>query len=223
MFPHQNIHKYTWTTPDGNINNQIDHVLIDRRWHSSILDVRSFRGADCDTDHYLVVAKVRERLSARKQAAQNTDVEIFNLKKLSEMEVRKQFQIEISNRFEALENLNDSEDVNRAWENITENIKFSAKETQGLYTQKQHKPWFDEECSQVLGQRKQAKMQWLQNPNQSGLDNLNGTRQEASRHFRNKKREYLKAKINELEINSKNKNIRELYRGINDFKKGYQP
>jgi bifunctional DNA-binding transcriptional regulator/antitoxin component of YhaV-PrlF toxin-antitoxin module len=67
-----------------------------------------------------VVAKVRERLSARKQAAQKTDVERFNLKKLSEMEVRRQFQIEISNRFEALENLNDSEDVNRAWENIRE-------------------------------------------------------------------------------------------------------
>jgi endonuclease/exonuclease/phosphatase family metal-dependent hydrolase len=62
MFPHRNIHKYTCTSPDGKTNNQIDHVLIDRRWHSSILDVRSFRGADCDTDHYLVVAEVRERL-----------------------------------------------------------------------------------------------------------------------------------------------------------------
>jgi hypothetical protein len=62
MFPLRNIHKYTWTSPDGKIDNQIDHVLIDRRWQSSILDVRSFRGADCDTDHYLVVAKVRERL-----------------------------------------------------------------------------------------------------------------------------------------------------------------
>jgi hypothetical protein len=41
--------------------------LIDRRWHSSIPDVQSFRGADCDTDHYLVVAKVRERLAVRKE------------------------------------------------------------------------------------------------------------------------------------------------------------
>jgi hypothetical protein len=66
-------------------------------------------------------------------------------------------------------------------------------------------------------------MQWLQNPNQSNLDNLNNARQEASRYFRNRKRQYLKTKINELETNNKNKNIRELYVGINDFKKGYQP
>ena len=39
----------------------------------------------------------------------------------------------------------------------------------------------------------------------------------------NKKKEYLKAKIDELETNSKIKNIRDLYRGINDFKEGYQP
>jgi hypothetical protein len=122
-----------------------------------------------------------------------------------------------------LENLNDSEDINRAWENIRANIKISAKETLGLYREKQHKPWFDEECSQVLDQRKQAKKQWLQNPNQSNSDNLKNAKQEASRHFKNKKREYLKAKINELEINSKNKNTRELFRGISDFKKGYQP
>jgi hypothetical protein len=71
-------------------------------------------------------AKVKERLSAMKQEAQKTDVGRFNFKKLSEREVRKQFQTEISNRFEVLENLNDSENINRTWENVRENIKFSA-------------------------------------------------------------------------------------------------
>jgi hypothetical protein len=66
-------------------------------------------------------------------------------------------------------------------------------------------------------------MQWLQNSHQSNVDNLNNVRREASRHFRNKKKEYLKAKINDLKTNSKNKNIRDLYRGISDFKNGYQP
>jgi endonuclease/exonuclease/phosphatase family metal-dependent hydrolase len=64
MFPHCSTHKYTWTSPDGKTHNQIDHILIDSRRHSSILDVRSFRGADCDSDHYLVVAKVRARLDS---------------------------------------------------------------------------------------------------------------------------------------------------------------
>ena len=61
MFPHRNIHKYTWTSPEVKTHNQIDHVLISRRWHSSVLDVRSFRGADCDTDKYLVIVRFRER------------------------------------------------------------------------------------------------------------------------------------------------------------------
>ncbi|PNF24160.1 hypothetical protein B7P43_G00585, partial [Cryptotermes secundus] len=115
IFPHLNIHQFIWTSPDGKIHNQTDHIVIDRRRHSSILDVRSFRAADCVTDHYLVVAKVRERLAVSKQ------------------------------------------------------------------------------------------------------------RRKTSRHFRNKKREYLKDKIDELAVNSKNKNIRDPYRGINDFKMGYQP
>jgi hypothetical protein len=47
------------------MHNEIDHILIDRRWHSSILDVQSFRAADCGTDHYLMVEKFRERLAVR--------------------------------------------------------------------------------------------------------------------------------------------------------------
>jgi hypothetical protein len=82
---------------------------------------------------------------------------------------------------------------NRACVTIRENITISAKESLSCYELKEQKPWFNEACSKLLDQRKQAKLLWLQDPSE-----ING--------------EYLKDKINELVTNSKNKNIRGLYR-----------
>jgi hypothetical protein len=67
-------------------------------------------------------------------------------------------------------------------------------------------------------------LQWLRDPSEINRDYLNNTRRkrEANRNFRNKKTEYPKGKINELATNSKRKNIRDLYRRINEFKRGYQ-
>jgi hypothetical protein len=87
---------------------------------------------------------------------------------------------------------------------------------------RKHKPWFDKGCSELLDKRKQAKLQWLQDPSEINGDNLNNVRREAGRYFRNKNREYLKDKIDELASTSKKKNIRDLYRGVNQFKSGYK-
>ncbi|PNF37363.1 hypothetical protein B7P43_G17726, partial [Cryptotermes secundus] len=75
------------------------------------------------------------------------------------------------------------------------------KESLGYYELKKHKPWFNEGCNG---------------------DNLNNIRCETSKHFRNTKTDYQKDKTDELAMNSKNKNIRDLYRGINNFERGYQ-
>ena len=69
---------------------------------------------------------MRERLAVNIKAAQKFEGERFNLRKLNELEVKERYQIEITNRFAALENLDVDEDVNMAWENIKENIKTSA-------------------------------------------------------------------------------------------------
>ena len=102
-----------------------------------------------------------------------------------------------------------------------ENVKTSDKESLYLRELTQHKPWFDEEYLQFLDDMKQAKLQLVRDPSQRNLDNLNIERCKACRHFRNKQKAYPKAKIEDLETNSKIKNIRDLYRGINDFKKDY--
>jgi len=79
-----------------------------------------FQGADYDTDHYLVVAIVGERLAVSKPAAHKFHGERFNFRKINEMEFRKQCQSEILNRFAALENIRADEDINRTLENIKE-------------------------------------------------------------------------------------------------------
>lgn len=66
-FLHKNIHKTTWKSLDGITTNQVDHLFIQKRFRSRIKDIRIFRGADCDTDHFLVVAKFELKLQSRKQ------------------------------------------------------------------------------------------------------------------------------------------------------------
>jgi len=78
------------------------------------------------------------------------DVDRFILRKINELEVRKQYQFDITNSFAVFENLSDSKYINRAWENIKEKVNTSAKKSLYLYGLKQHKPLFDEEC---LGQK----------------------------------------------------------------------
>jgi hypothetical protein len=125
--------------------------------------------------------------------------------------------------FAAFENLGNDVDMSIAWESLRENIKISAKESLGYYKLKQHKPWFDEGCSKLLDQSIQAKLKWFQEPSQINEDNLNIVRRKVRRNTRNKKRECLKYKINELLTHSKNRNIRDLYMCVNEFKQDYQP
>jgi hypothetical protein len=69
-------------------------------------------------------------------------------------------------------------------------------ESLGYFEVKKHKPWFDEGCSKLVDQRKQAKLQWLQDPNEINGDNLKIVRREASKYFRNKKKNAISERQN---------------------------
>jgi hypothetical protein len=114
-------------------------------------------------------------------------MERFNLKKLSKVAGKDKYCVAASNRFAALEYLEAETEINSAWKMIIENINIAATEILEYYTLRKHTQWLDAGCSKLLDQRKQAKMQWLQDLHEINWDNLHNIRYEASRHLGNRK------------------------------------
>jgi hypothetical protein len=83
----------------------------------------------------------------------------------------------------AIENFDESVDINSAWESIRESIKTSVKESLEYHKLKHNKPWFDDKCSKLIDQHKQAELQWLQNPSHISGDNLQNLRCETSENI----------------------------------------
>ena len=100
IFEHKNIHKVTWCSPDGHTQNQIDHIIINKRWRGCLQRVRARRGADVGSDHVLTVAKVKLKL--RRVAKKDQRAPPLDVRKLKDPNVRRTYQTEIKNRFAVL-------------------------------------------------------------------------------------------------------------------------
>jgi hypothetical protein len=95
LFPHEDIHKATWVAPNHRTFNQIDRVAISKKWRRSLLDVRSYRGADVANDHHLVVAHLRLKLADKKTSSQRVTRKKFNTEKFNHGEIKKKFEEEL--------------------------------------------------------------------------------------------------------------------------------
>lgn len=142
-YQHKDIHKDTWKTPGGEITNQIDHVLVNARRRSSVLDIRSYRGANCDSDHYLVRIKVRQKISSSENA-KGSKRQKWNTQKLrEEEETMEEYQEKISDQ---LKEANNSENIQDKWENIKSAILVASSQIIGKKQYRRNESWFDQEC-----------------------------------------------------------------------------
>lgn len=91
-FPHKRIHKGTWKSLDGRTVNQINHMLVDKRYASHIIDVKTKRGANVDSDHFLVTAKVKTKIAHRGKKPEEPKTKIWNNERLKEKETRGRFE-----------------------------------------------------------------------------------------------------------------------------------
>ncbi|KAK2722895.1 hypothetical protein QYM36_003177 [Artemia franciscana] len=118
LFEHKNVHKYTWTFPDGSTQKQTDHFLITRRWRTSLLDVLGYRGVDAQSDHMLMITHIQMKLRAQKKTLQDLK-KLYDTDKLQDQKICIDFCISLWNKFDALaDEANDSETVEEKWEKI---------------------------------------------------------------------------------------------------------
>ena len=165
---HKDVHKYTWTSPNGQYRNQIDHVTIRSQFKRSVYDTRVHRGADVGSDHNPVISKTKLRLNS---TGKKQEITRFEESKLGEPVIRQQFQLELRNRFSILQTSDQNEtgaddqknseqpDRSKNKDHMWQKIKTAYTETalKVLRRRKKCKSWISTESFRKIEERRKLK------------------------------------------------------------------
>lgn len=213
LFPHKDIHKFTWNSPDQRTKNQIDHIAISRKWRSSLLDVRNRRGADIDSDHHLVVGELR--LKVAKPCLRNTPKKVgrkFDVDKLKGAATQEKFKLEIRNRFSNL-NLEET-DIETEWKHIKMAYIETSSATLG-HRESKRKDWISQTTWDLIDERKDTNLKILSAPldqRSELVEQYRCIRKKIYRSTRKDRRVQANRVAERAQLAANSGNLRELYK-----------
>jgi len=193
---------YTWTSPDGLHRNQIDYFLCQQRWKSSIMAVKTLPGADCGSDHQLLIAKIRLRLCKIKRPTTQGRLDTANLST--------QYAIEVKNRFDLLSF--DDKHPDDIWAEVRQSISESAQKHVPYKKAAKASQWLAPETIRIAEKRREAKGRW---------DEARQLNADFQREARKDKNRFLNERCSHLEKAYEKGHTRELFAYVKQKRKPF--
>ncbi|XP_063434910.1 uncharacterized protein LOC134715874 [Mytilus trossulus] len=218
LFPHKDIHKLTWNSPNGRDQNQIDHIIINGRWRKSLMDVCVKRGADCGSDHHLLLGKIKLKL--RKVARPQHNRKIYNIHRLKDNLIRQKFNISIRNQYQTLHTISENHDnigpdLNEHWNKVKTMFNDTAENVLGI-RDSTRKRWISDATWNVIEKRRSTKSKCNQARSERLKEKLQKEYSELNKEVKKKAREdklqYIEGLANEAEEACKHGELSTVYK-----------
>lgn len=211
-FEHPRQHKATWRHPAGNIENQIDHILATKKIGLKVKDTRSYRGAQAETDHYLVIATIKD-IELTKKYYSRTSRKKWETDALKNKETLKRYQEKYISNIQG--QTDNTKDIEKQWKQLQNNIIKTAQQVLTKKTSKNtNKDWYDEECEDARKQKNMARMRWIDKREEQYRRDYERQRNIANITYKRKKNEWLSKKLEKIDQEGRETNIRQFYKEI---------
>ncbi|XP_072020216.1 uncharacterized protein [Amphiura filiformis] len=197
---------YTWISPDGRTRNQIDYILIKRRWRSSVKVAKTYPGADCGSDHQLLVAEIRSKLKSVKR---DTPPRRYDVNRINE-----QYRVEVRNSFQILLEQEEEWTPNELWEQTKKAISTAAQNNLPK-PKKTRSPWISEEVGTMADERRQVKARGILT--EKDKRQYKDLSRRIQRRTRQDKQDFLERKCKEVESHSSTNHYRDLFRAVKEI------
>ena len=207
QFQHKKIHKNTWRSLNGHVFNEIDYICINKKWRGALQDVRTYRGADIGSDHYLLAAKMQLRLKALKTQKRSKPYDIVKLKNIN---IREKLELEITNKFQAL---TDECEIEQEW-NVFKDVVLKATDNiVGKRRGTRKEQWIRPETWDLIDKRKNIKMrrETERGTHQMSIE-YSRLNKSVKKSCRRDKKLWLETKCQEAQDASNRNDTRTLYR-----------
>ena len=213
VFPHKKSHKATWVSPDLKTENQIDHICISKRFRRTMQDVRTRRGADAASDHHLVLGKLQLKLKRYNNEYLSVGNR-FNVPRFKDHKVRTDYQLELSNRFQALRDNDGNEGLEEQWHKMKEAWTTTCHKTVGKSTRK-HQDWISPETLEKVEFRREQKEKLNNSKTRAAKQAASVQYSKANREVKNSarrdKRAFVENLAQEAEEAAQKRNLKTLY------------